>query len=103
MRKAIISIDMKITDIVSVPLGALLGLCQQLLGNYAGAIVVFTLLTKVILFPVSMWVQKNGIAMVRMTPELNRLKIKYYGDKVTIAKNRYAEAKAKFDNFAGNV
>lgn len=25
------------------------------------------------------------------------------GDKVTIAKNRYAEAKAKFDNFAGNV
>jgi DNA-binding LytR/AlgR family response regulator len=25
------------------------------------------------------------------------------GDKVTIAKNRYAEAKAKFDKFAGNI
>ena len=60
---------MNITDIVSIPLGALLGLCHDLLGNYAAAIVIFTLLTKVILFPVSLWVQKNGIAMVRMTPE----------------------------------
>ena len=76
---------MNITDIVSIPLGALLGLCHDLLGNYAAAIVIFTLLTKVILFPVSLWVQKNGIAMVRMTPELNRLKVKYYGDKDTIA------------------
>lgn len=76
---------MNITEIVSIPLGILLGWCYDLLHNYGLAIVVFTLLTKVILFPVSMWVQKNGIAMVKMTPELNRLKIKYYGDKDTIA------------------
>ena len=76
---------MNITDIVGIPLGALLGWCYDLLGNYGLAIIVFTLLTKVILFPVSMWVQKNGIAMVKLTPDLNRLKIKYYGDKDTIA------------------
>lgn len=76
---------MNITDIVSVPLGMLLKLCYDLLGNYALAIIVFTLLTKVILLPVSLWVQKNGIAMVRLTPQINRLKIKYYGDKDTIA------------------
>ena len=76
---------MSITDIIGIPLGALLGWCYQLLGNYGLAIIVFTFLTKVILFPVSMWVQKNGIAMVKLTPDLNRLKIKYYGDKDTIA------------------
>ena len=63
---------MNITDIVSIPLGALMELCHSILGNYVLTIIVFTLLTKVILFPVSMWVQKNGITMVRMTPELNR-------------------------------
>lgn len=81
---------MNIIDIISVPLGALLRLCYDILGNYALAIIVFTLLTKVILLPVSMWVQKNGIAMVKLTPEINRLKIKYYGDKDTIAEETQA-------------
>lgn len=76
---------MNITDIVSIPLGAILKFCYNILQNYGLAIIVFTLLTKVILFPVSMWVQKNGIAMVKITPQINRLKIKYYGDKDTIA------------------
>lgn len=76
---------MNITDLISVPLGMLLELCTRLLPGYVTAIVVFTFLTKVILFPVSAWVQKNSITMVRLTPELNRLKIRYYGDKDTIA------------------
>ena len=76
---------MSITDLIGIPLGWLLQLCRALLPCYTGAIVVFTLLTKVILFPVSAWVQKNSIAMVRLTPELNRLKIRFYGDRDTIA------------------
>ena len=76
---------MNITDLISVPLGYVLQFCYDILQNYGLAIILFTFLTKVILFPVSMWVQKNGIAMVKMTPEINRLKIKYYGDKDTIA------------------
>lgn len=78
------------TDIIAVPLSALMNLCYTLVNNYVFAIIIFTLLTKVILFPVSMWVQKNSIAMVRLTPELNRLKIKYYGDKDTIAEETQA-------------
>ena len=74
-----------ITDIISVPLGYVLRFCYDILHNYGLAIILFTFLTKVILFPVSIWVQKNGIAMVKMTPQINRLKIKYYGDKDTIA------------------
>ena len=76
---------MNITDLIGIPLGWLLNLCKAVLPEYIGALVVFTLLTKVILLPVSAWVQKNSIAMVRLTPELNRLKIRYYGDGDTIA------------------
>ncbi len=74
-----------IISIVSTPLASLLKFCHGFLGNYVLTIVVFTLLTKIILLPVSIWVQKNSIAMVKITPQINRLKIKYYGDKDTIA------------------
>ena len=76
---------MNITELIAVPLQKLLELCDGWLPNTVLSIIAFTLLTKVILFPVSWWVQKNSIAMVRLTPELNRLKIRFYGDKDTIA------------------
>lgn len=71
-------------------LGLLLQGCYGLLPNYSLAIIAFTLLTKVILFPVSMWMQKNSIKMVRLTPELNELKVKYYGDNDEIAEQTQA-------------
>ena len=76
---------MDITELIGVPLAALLRLCHSALGSYGLAIVLFTLLTKVILLPVSAWLQRNSIALVALTPELNGLKLKYYGDKDTIA------------------
>ena len=80
---------------LAVPLNALMGLCYQLLGDYVLAIVGFTVLTKVILFPVSLWMQRNSIRMVELMPELNGLKIKYYGDKETIAEETQALYKRK--------
>ncbi|MEA5010979.1 MAG: YidC/Oxa1 family membrane protein insertase [Angelakisella sp.] len=49
------------------------------------AIVLFTLITKVILLPISIWVQKNSIKMVRMLPELNNIKADCFGDADRIA------------------
>lgn len=72
-------------DYITIPLNALMALCYSWTGSYLLAIVVFTLLTKVILFPVSCWMQRESIKMVQLTPDLNALKIKYYGDKDTIA------------------
>lgn len=72
-------------NILSQILSCLIQLCYNIFQNYGVSIVLFTLFTKVILFPVSMWVQRNSIKMVQLTPELNQLKLKYYGDKDTIA------------------
>ena len=84
-----------ITELLGIPLGALLSVCFLAVRNYGIAIAVFTALTKVILFPVSMWVQRNSIKMVQLTPELNQLKLKYYGDNDTIAEETQALYKRK--------
>ncbi len=71
-------------------LGRVMELCFRLCGSYGLAVTLFTLLTKIILLPVSVWMQRNSIAMVRLTPELNRLKLKYYGDKDAVAEQQQA-------------
>ena len=91
-------------DLISIPLKYLFLLGYRLIPNYPGTIVIFTLLTKVVLFPVSLWTQRNGIKMVALTPELNRLKIKYYGDKDTIAEETQELYKRKgYHPLAGTV
>lgn len=71
--------------VISYPLFFILRTCCALLGSYVPAIILFTLITKIILFPVSLWTNRNSLHMVSLTPELNHLKIKYYGDKDAIA------------------
>lgn len=70
---------------IQQPMVWLLSTCYGLVGGYAASIVFFTLLTKIILIPIFLWTQRNGIKMVELTPKLNALKIKYYGDKDAIA------------------
>ena len=66
-----------IESVIAYPLGFVMELCYRILGNYGVAIIAFTLLTKIILRPLSVWVQKNSIKMVQMQPALNRIKAKY--------------------------
>ena len=74
-----------IMQILTIPLNSLMRICYNLLGDYILSIIVFTLLTKIILMPVALWMQRSSIKMVEMMPDLNRLKVKYFGDKETIA------------------
>ncbi len=62
--------------------------CYSLLHNYGLAVILFTFISKVIMLPISIWVQKNSIKLVKMQPEINYLKVKYYGDKDTIAEEQ---------------
>ncbi len=70
---------------VNSALGSVLSFCNSLTGNYGLAIVLFTLLSKIVLLPVSVWVQMNSIKMVRIQPELNEIKAAHFGDKDAIA------------------
>ncbi|MBQ7379486.1 MAG: membrane protein insertase YidC [Clostridia bacterium] len=70
---------------ICIPLGYLMKLCWMLVGNYGVAIILFTLATKLVLLPLSIWIHKNSIQMVKIQPELNFLKANHYGDMDTIA------------------
>lgn len=70
------------------PLEWIMNFCYCLCHNYGIAIILFTFISKLVLLPVSIWVQKNSIKMVKMQPEINFLHAKYYGDKDMIAEEQ---------------
>lgn len=70
---------------ICVPLGYLMKWCYQLIGNYGMAIILFTLATKVVLLPISIWIQKNSILMVKIQPEINFIKANLKGNLDAIA------------------
>lgn len=72
-------------SVIGYPLGFIMNICYRLFSDYGIAIIVFTLITKFILLPLSIWVQKNSIKMVQMQPAINRVKAKFFGDADTIA------------------
>ena len=70
-----------INTVVGTPLGYVMRFCYQLFRDYGVAIILFTLLTKVIMFPISLLVQKNSIKMVKMKPQLDALRYQYIDDQ----------------------
>ena len=62
--------------------------CYHLTGNYGWAIVVFTFFTKIILLPLSLWTYFNEITMVKIQPDINFIKVKYYGQPDQIAEEQ---------------
>lgn len=70
------------------PLEWIMNWCYALCHNYGLAIILFTLISKLVLLPVSVWVQKNSIKMVELQPDINFLKVKYFGDKDAIAEGQ---------------
>lgn len=66
--------------IIGTPLGYLMYFCYSLFRNYGAAVILFTLLTKVVMFPISLLVQKNSIKMVKMKPQLDMLRYQYVDD-----------------------
>ena len=66
--------------LLGVPLGYLMYLCYRLTGGYGMSIIVFTVLTKIILFPLSLLSQKNSIKMVKIQPRLDDIRIRNEGN-----------------------
>lgn len=78
-----------IVDAIVGALNGLINLCYALCHNYWVAILLFTFLTKIILLPLSVWVQKNAIKTVRMQPEMNHIKAVYWGNGDKISEEQY--------------
>lgn len=78
-----------IIGLIGDVLGWLMYFSYYFLKNYFWSIVLFTFLTKIVLLPVSLMVQKNSIKMVKMQPEINFIKAKYFGNGEKISEEQY--------------
>ncbi len=70
----------KLSDIITVPFGWLLGQLYQFTSNYGVAMIIFAVLVKLILAPISAKSKKSSMAMSRLTPRLKLIQEKYAND-----------------------
>ena len=64
--------------------GYVMNFCYAIVPNWVAAIALFTLITKLLLLPVSLWSNANGLKMVSILPRINRIKAAFYGDREKI-------------------
>ncbi len=79
---------MQIFSIFAVPLGFVLEFICRYIPSYLLAILVFTFVTKLVLFPVNINNQKNAAARARLAPRLERIQKKYAADRQKMAEKQ---------------
>ncbi len=68
-------------NIISYPFGWIMYFCYSIVKNYGLALILFTLFTKIILFPLSIKQQKNTARTQALAPRLEKLKKKCGNNK----------------------
>ena len=79
-----------IFDTLAIPLGWLMSFIYNLVPEYMLAIFLFTLIVRVILFPLSLKTQKSTADRARLAPRLERLKKKYEKDPKKLQEKQMA-------------
>lgn len=68
-------------DLIRVPFGWLLGLLYQLTTNYGVALILFSVLVKLILMPTTVKSKRSMMKMSRLTPQIQYIQKKYENDQ----------------------
>lgn len=71
-------------NIIGYPLGWIMWALYQVVRNYGVALVLFTLVLKIIMFPLSVKQQKSNAKMSLMNPKLQELQKRYANDKTKL-------------------
>lgn len=64
-------------NILATPLGWVMKLCYELVSNYGIALLLFTFITRLVVFPLNIKQQKSTARMSMLNPQLEKLKKKY--------------------------
>ena len=67
-------------DIISVPLGWIMRSIYNLVGNYGVSLILFTLVTKILMFPLAIKQKKSMIRMNAFQPVIQNIQKKYAND-----------------------
>ncbi|MDR3551777.1 MAG: YidC/Oxa1 family membrane protein insertase [Clostridia bacterium] len=75
---------MNFFDYIILPFGKLLYYCYVLFKDYGVALLIFTFLTRVLLFPLAIKQQRSMAEMARINPRLQQVQKKYAKDKARL-------------------
>jgi len=71
----------KLSDIVTVPFGWLLGYLYELTSNYGVAMIIFAVIVQLVLMPINAKSKKSMMKMSRMQPRIQEIQRKYANDQ----------------------
>lgn len=71
----------KLTDLVTVPFGYIMDWLYQFTNNYGLALILFAIVVKVILLPITAKGKKSTMKMSRLTPKIQAIQKKYENDQ----------------------
>ena len=71
----------KLSDIVTVPFGWLLGILYDLTSNYGAAMILFALIVQLVLMPINAKSKKSMMKMSRLQPRIQEIQRKYANDQ----------------------
>ena len=66
----------KLSDLITVPFGWLLGMLNDVTGNYGVAMIIFAVAVQLILLPLTAKSKKSMMGMSRLTPRMQELQAK---------------------------
>ena len=71
----------KLSDIVTVPFGWLLGYLYEATSNYGVAMIIFAIIVQLVLLPINAKSKKSMMKMSRMQPRIQEIQKKYANDQ----------------------
>ena len=93
-----------INTVLGVPLGYAIYFAYIFTNSYGFAIIIFAVIAKIVLFPVSVLAHKNSIRLLQIQPALHIIKRRYAGDKEQLNEEQYnLFKKEKYSPFVGLI
>ena len=90
-----------IADIIQIPFGYLMDLFYQLTSSYGWALILFALVVRLILIPMTAKSKKSSMKMSRLQPQVQYLQKKYANDQQKLSQEMQALYKAEGVSMGG--
>ena len=81
--------------LLGIPLGFIIYFAYRITGSYGFAIVIFSIIIKIVIYPITLLSHKNAIKFLQLQPALGILKRRYAGEKEKLNEEQYSLFKEK--------
>jgi len=90
--------------VLGVPLGFIMHIAYSITNSYGLAVIIFTVIVSILLYPVNVMAHKNSIRLLKLQPSLYAIKRQHAGDNGRLSEEQYNLFKQeKYSPFLGLV